>query len=341
MQYGGGKLEDESRPTQREASNEVSYGNFPAFPVYSTFMRSIWKGLPHNEADAAVAAWLSAPDGAERPLPADARAAVVEELRHRPKARLSHTFLYDELGSTLYEEICKTPEYFLTGHEAALVKAKAADIAFDAFHSAAANGDEQDVQVVVEFGSGDGHKTLALLRALRPLAQHTIYAPLDLSAEALQTCVSAVSAMVSSEPGRPLSTMPLQGNYDETLFEAAALPGRKLYLFMGSNLGNFTDAQAIAFLRGVARHMTHRDRLLLGVDTPHSSTKSSSMIEAAYNDARGVTAAFTINALRHVNRVAGLDFDWRDGWCHEAKYSHDERAIVTHLVSRREQVTAS
>jgi uncharacterized SAM-dependent methyltransferase len=223
------------------------------------------------------------------------------------------------------------------------------------------------VQVVVEFGSGDGHKTLALLRALRPLAQHTIYAPLDLSAEALQTCVSAVSAMVSSEPGRPLSTMPLQGNYDETLFEAAALPGRKLYLFMGSNLGNFTDAQAIAFLRGVARHMTHRDRLLLGVDTPVSSTKSSSMIEAAYNDARGVTAAFTINALRHVNRVAGLDFDWRDGWCHEARYSHneraivtarrvhasahhgafphryshDERAIVTHLVSRREQVTAS
>ena len=284
--------------------------------------RSIWQGSPHNKADAAVAAWLSAPDGAKRPLPADARAAVVEELRHRPKARLSHTFLYDELGSTLYEEICKTPEYFLTGHEAALVKAKAADIAFDAFHSAAADGDEQDVQVVVEFGSGDGHKTLALLRALRPLAQHTIYAPLDLSAEALQTCVSAVSAMVSSEPGRPLSTMPLQGNYDETLFEAAALPGRKLYLFMGSNLGNFTDAQAIAFLRGVARHMTHRDRLLLGVDTPHSSTKSPTMIEAAYNDARGVTAAFTINALRHVNRVAGLDFDWRDGWCHEAKYSH-------------------
>ncbi len=306
-------------------------------------MRSTWHGSPHNTADAAVAAWLSAPDEPAEPLAAGARAAVLNELRRQPKARLSHTFLYDALGSTLYEEICKTPEYFLTDHEAALVTAKADDIATDIagdvqqHRSVAATAEEEDVQVVVEFGSGDGHKTLALLRALRPLAQRTIYTPLDLSAEALHTCVAAVAVMASTEAGRPLSAIPLAGDFDERLPEAAALPGRKLYLFMGSSLGNFTDAQAIAFLRGVERHMTHHDRFLLGVDTPHSDAKSASTIEAAYNDARGVTAAFTLNALRHVNRVAGLDFDWRAGWYHEARYSMDERAIVTHLVARGEQ----
>ena len=170
-------------------------------------------------------------------------------------------------------------------------------------------------------------------------------------------------------PPPQLSAIPLQGDFAEQLPEAAGLPGRKLFLFMGSSLGNFSDTDALAFFRmvrsnlradrssaaaaaaadagcaemlaalmlavlmlaalmtshmtnqskhiqpnpsaQVASHMTTSDRFLVGVDTPHSALKPPSTLEAAYNDARGVTAAFTINALRHVNRVAGLDFNWQ------------------------------
>lgn len=163
--------------------------------------KSSWDGCPHNLSDDAVMSWLDAEDDAPpEVLDAELRASVLKGLRRRPKAHISHTFLYDEPGSTLYEEICKTPEYFLTLREGGLVVAQAADIAADL------HGEEggDNAQVVIELGSGDGHKTLSLLRALRPLAERTIYAPLDLSADALNTNVTACAVMASSEPGNPV-----------------------------------------------------------------------------------------------------------------------------------------
>ena len=138
-------------------------------------------------------------------------------------------------------------------------------------------------------------------------------------------------------PCAQLTAIPMAGRFEDTLPAATARAGRKLLLFMGSSLGNFTDTEALAFFRRVASHMRSSDRFLVGVDTPHSPHKPAQTLERAYNDTRGVTAAFTINALRHINRTAALDFDWRHGWRHEARYVPHEAAVVTTLIALGEQ----
>lgn len=288
--------------------------------------------------DPAVESWLALPD----PTPAPADPAVVtsifEGLATQPTARLSQVFLYDDAGSRLYEEITRTSEYYLTSKEDELLIQQAADIAQRPSDQPAA---EADTQVVIELGAGEGQKTMRLLEALAPLAARTIYAPIDVSAEALES--NAATAAPLQEQGR-FETRPFLGRFEEALPRAAALPGSKIFLFLGSSLGNYTDEECVQLLALVAAHMNVAtgDRFLIGVDTPHSERKPVKRIHDAYNDSRGVTAAFTVNALRHINALAGLDFDWRAGWRHVAEYRHSERAIVTHIEAVGEQrVTAA
>ena len=137
-----------------------------------------------------------------------------------------------------------------------------------------------------------------------------------------------------------LETRACHGRFEDCLPRAASYGAARLFLFLGSSLGNYNDDEATELLALVAAQMSGpHDRFLVGVDTPHSAKKPAVKIHAAYNDAAGFTAAFTLNGLRHANRVAGLDFRWRgDGWAHVAEYREHERAIVTHVEAVGEQV---
>ena len=134
--------------------------------------------------------------------------------------------------------------------------------------------------------------------------------------------------------------VPLAGRFEERLPEAAKLvDGPRLYLFLGSSLGNYDDAEIGAIFRLVRACMRDGggsgDRFVVGVDTPHSPRKPARVIHAAYNDAAGATAAFTLNALAHVNRVAGVDFDWEGGWRHIAEYDEACQPAISGADGRR------
>lgn len=259
---------------------------------------------------------------------APAAAAIVGGLRGSGAAppRISQVYLYDDRGSELYEQIVATPEYYLPEIETGLLRDNAAAIA---------NGGEaeQQTQVLVELGAGSSQPRSLFL--LRTLEQHCVYVPVDVSSAALDMTVAASAPLVAERAGA-LQLKPLVGLFEQRLPEAAQLPGRKLFLFLGSSLGNFSDAECVALFRLVASCMSEGDRFVVGVDTPHSVRKPAAMIDAAYNDAQGVTALFTLNALRHVNSVAGLDFDWEHGWKHVAVYDPERRAIVTHVEALRD-----
>ena len=157
-----------------------------------------------------------------------------------------------------------------------------------------------------------------------------VYMPADISASALEEAAVAVRAAL---PG--LCVRPLLGTYATCIQTARReLQGaRTTLLFLGSTLGNFDDAAAVSFLRSLAAVMRPRDRLLVGVDTPH---KPAAVIERAYNDEDGVTSAFNLNILAHVNRVAGTDFDIST-FEHRARYDEATSTICSAVVSKIDQ----
>ena len=220
--------------------------------------------------DAAVEEWLKLPDPepAVDPDPATV-ASILKDLNREPTARLSQVFLYDDAGSRLYEEITRTPEYYLTSKEDELLQQHAADIAQCSQQHPISPPSAARTQVVIELGAGEGQKTMRLLRAMAPLAARTIYAPIDVSAEALES--NAATAAPLQADGR-FDTQPFLGRFEDAIPRAAALPGKKLYLFLGSSLGNYSDSECAELLALVAKHMdaSNGDRFLIGVDTPHS-----------------------------------------------------------------------
>ncbi|KAF1686883.1 L-histidine N(alpha)-methyltransferase [Pseudoxanthomonas broegbernensis] len=243
------------------------------------------------------------------------RADVLAGLAHRPQ-RLPSKYFYDARGSALFEAITRQPEYYLTRVERALLARHAGDIAAGVGPRAR----------VVEYGSGSGLKTECLLGALpEPVA----YTPVEISAAALDACVARLRLRFPRLPMLPLCadfTAPL------ALPHPATAAARTLAFFPGSTLGNFEDAEAVALLRAMAATVGEDGLALVGIDL----VKDPAAIEAAYNDAAGVTAAFTLNLLARINRELGADFDL-DGFAHRARYVAARERIQTHLVSRRAQ----
>ena len=317
--------------------------------------RALLRAHSEEGVDPSVATWLALPEPPKTMHDASAAAGIIEMLC-RPKSRISQVHLYDAEGSRLYDEICKTPEcarppcglelraapFHLPAHEPSgssravkdYLTSKEAELLTSTAEDIASTGAAASLQVVVELGAGDGHKTMVLLERLCAQAARTIYAPIDVSREALESNVAVRQSRGVRKAKAwmaKLETRPLLGTFEDCLPRAAALGGSRIYLFLGSSLGNFSENEAVGLLSTVARAMGPSDRFLIGVDLPHSARKPAKVIEAAYNDARGVTAAFTLNALRHVNGLASLDFNWRDGWRHDAVYSMSERGVVTHV----------
>jgi L-histidine N-alpha-methyltransferase len=240
-------------------------------------------------------------------------AEVAEALSRR---ELPPKFFYDERGSRLFEEITRLPEYYLTRTERALLERWMPDWI-------GALGP----RALVELGAGSAEKTRIVLDAIAAASPSAVYVPVDVSAEFLDETAERIGAAYPT-----LGVVPLVADITDAFALPADLPRPTLHAFLGSTIGNFAPADAVQLLRRVRERMGDGDRFLMGVDL----RKDPAIVEAAYNDARGVTAEFNRNMLRVVNAQAGADFDV-DAWEHRAFYDRDAHWIEMHLVSSVEQ----
>lgn len=240
---------------------------------------------------------------------------VLAGLSATPK-RLPSKYFYDKRGSELFEEITRQPEYYLTRVELALLAERGADIARAIGPSAH----------VVEYGSGSGRKTRLLLDALHdPVA----YTPVEISRSALVGSVERLDAEFG-----PVQMLPVLGDFTRPVeLPAPEREGRRVLVFFpGSTLGNLTEAEAVQLLGAMRETMGPDGQALVGIDLE----KSPELIEAAYNDAAGVTAAFTLNLLARLNRELGADFDLAR-FRHRAVYVPGRGRIETFIDSLADQ----
>ncbi len=228
-----------------------------------------------------------------------------------PRAAIAPKFLYDSLGSRLFEAITELDEYYPTRTEAAIMARNR-----DAIARAAGSG-----HTLVDLGAGNCAKAAALFDVLRPQR----YVAVDISVEFLR---AALGDLQHRHPALPM--LGLGQDFSQHLqLPAAAGNGSRLMFYPGSSIGNFTPEQAAAFLRQVRIESLAGGALLLGVDL----VKPVALLEAAYADALGVTAAFNLNLLRNVNRVLGSDFDVAQ-WRHVALFNGAESRIEMHVEAR-------
>jgi L-histidine Nalpha-methyltransferase len=242
---------------------------------------------------------------------------VLAGLTASPK-RLSCRYFYDGEGSRLFDAICEQPEYYLTRAETAILRSHA---------GALASGFVGDV-TLVELGSGSAIKTRLLLDAFLKGRRAVRYVPIDICRPVLESCAAGLAERYPS-----LEIMAVAGEYHKGLQLLRTESDRpKLILWLGSNIGNFERGEAARFLRQVRDTMTRSDRLLVGVDL----RKDRKILEAAYDDAAGVTALFNLNLLGRINRELGGDFDLR-AFRHRAVYDEVVGRIEMYLVSTRAQ----
>jgi len=229
--------------------------------------------------------------------------------------RLPSRFFYDEIGSELFEEICTLPEYYPTRTERAILEYRAAEIV-------AASGAEE----LVELGSGAATKTEILLDAMAAADQLRLYVPFDVS----EVMVERVARRLVER----YAGLEVHGVVGDFLSHLGAIPegGRRLAAFLGGTIGNFAPERGRDFLASVNRRLAPGDHVLLGTDL----IKDVATVEAAYNDSRGVTAAFNLNILTVVNGLADADFD-PAAFRHRAFWNADRHRIEMRLVSRRPQ----
>jgi dimethylhistidine N-methyltransferase len=228
-------------------------------------------------------------------------------------------YLYDEVGSALFEVITVLPEYGLFRADERLLQQNADTIATALLPGRV---------VVAELGSGSGRKTLWMLEALAK-RQRTVYHPIEISRMALEEC-SRQLGQVHRVDIRPVPQPYLEGLRSVT---AERRPGEKLLvLFLGSSIGNFNGRAAEGFLAEVRQALTAGDALLLSTDLE----KPSSQLLPAYDDPLGVTASFNLNVLARMNRELEADFDL-SSFRHLARFDEAERRIEMHLLSTRAQ----
>jgi L-histidine Nalpha-methyltransferase len=231
----------------------------------------------------------------------------------RPQKEIACKYFYDEVGSALFDEICELDEYYLTRTEMAILEAHAAEMA-DAI------GEDCEL---IELGSGNAQKTRLLLEQLRsPRA----YLPVDISREPLE-----LSALRLAKQFPELRVLPVHGDFTGPLSlpETGDPRARRVVYFPGSTIGNFSPRAATSLLCTIAWLVGDGGGLLIGFDLD----KDPHIVWPAYNDSRGVSAAFNLNVLEHVNRELGADFDLA-AFSHRADYVRSKERMEMYLVSR-------
>lgn len=238
-------------------------------------------------------------------------------LSGNPK-QLFPKYLYDALGSKLFEAICHVEEYYPTRAETEILSRYADEIV----------GSVADCQTLIELGSGSAEKTRTLIEALLRKRTALLFVPIDISPSALE---ESSQTLLQAYP--TLRIEAYAADYFDGL--AALQPpaqGRALVLFLGSNIGNFQKQDATTFLRAIRRVLRPGDALLLGADLK----KARPTLERAYNDSLGVTRAFILNQLARINREFGANFDLRSFELISV-YSEDVGRIDVYLESLRDQ----
>lgn len=246
-------------------------------------------------------------------------AADVQYYLTQDPRQLPSRYFYDELGSALFEAICRLPWYRITRSESRLLAA----------HGSAIMRRAEPVAAIVELGSGSGEKLRTLLEAGAASAPRLPVHLVDLSASALELSTRALA------PFEGVEISSHRSSYEEGLRTAMGQirgPGRTLVLFLGSNLGNFDPPAAEAFLRGIRASLAAGDALLLGTDL----VKPEPELLRAYDDPLGVTAAFNLNLLARINRELGGDFALEQ-FAHRAVWNAADSRVEMHLVARSAQ----
>lgn len=247
-------------------------------------------------------------------------AEVVEHGLSQTPRSLPCRFFYDEVGSRLFERICSLPEYYLTRTEQAILNQHAPDMIRAAGHDRPIS--------LIEFGSGSSFKTRLLIEAALSRQERLEYVPIDISANFL---AASSHTLLADYP--QLHVTAIAAEYNDGIHAIPDHDCPRLILFLGSNIGNFDENEAVEFLSGVCSEMSTNDQILMGVDL----LKSPSIIEPAYNDAAGITEAFNKNLLHRINEELGADFDL-DRFEHHAPFRADRSRIEMWLMSRSQQL---
>ena len=256
-------------------------------------------------------------------------AADVERGLAAESKYVSPKYLYDEVGSQLFEQICLQPEYYLTMIEASILNKHAPVIS-------KLTGSNIEI---IELGSGSSSKTAILLSYLSLKKKRLYYFPIDISSSIL---VESTRRLKSQFPN--IRIIGIRSDYNLGIDKAAAAAGymsaernqeisdMKLVLFLGSSIGNFELIEARSLLGSVRKKLNTNDLLLVGFDLQ----KDESVLNAAYNDKAGITAKFNLNLLTRINRE--LDGNLELGkFEHHAFYSREKQRIEMHLVSKTDQ----
>lgn len=244
---------------------------------------------------------------------------VDEGLSASPKW-LSSQYFYDDKGSRIFQQIMAMPEYYLTACEFELLQNQSPEILAELGFSEHFN--------IIELGPGDGIKTKEMLTSFLAEGADITYVPIDISAEAINVLSNRMKKMLPS-----LTVNPQIGDYFEVMGKIEAQEHcPSLVLFLGSNIGNYTDAAAVDLLKHIHSHMRSADRLLVGFDLQ----KNPAVIRNAYDDPQGVTREFNLNLLVRINRELGGNFklDQFEFYCCYEPLSGELRS---YLVSLRDQ----
>lgn len=243
--------------------------------------------------------------------------AVLAEVRDglsRDQKELSPKYFYDARGSRLFEEITGLDEYYLTRTERRMLESLMPRWVAEA-----------NPLALVELGAGSAEKSRIILNAMRATGSAASYVPIDVSADFLQETARGIR---QEYPG--FRVIPVVADMTRELNIPKAVPRPALFAFLGSTIGNFEDDDAVALLRRIASVMQSGDRFLMGADL----VKDRGVLEAAYNDGRGVTARFNLNVLRVLNRELGADFNEED-FRHQAFFNPVQSRIEMHLIANR------
>jgi len=239
----------------------------------------------------------------------------------RPLKELSPKYFYDARGSELFERITALDEYYQTRTERALLEQWIPQWVADGRPA-----------TLVELGAGSASKSRIVLDAMEERGTGKLYVPVDVSGDFLHETAARLR-----EEYETLLVEPRVADMTEPIDLPHDLPRPAWYALLGSTLGNFDRGQSVHLLRRVAGRMREGDAFLLGVDQRPGPRKTVARLEAAYNDAAGVTASFNLNVLRVLNRALGSNFDV-EAFRHRADWCEEEGRIEMHLLSLRDQV---
>ena len=240
---------------------------------------------------------------------------VCTNLFESPRS-LPPKYFYDERGSLLFDQICATPEYYPTRKEDKLLQLYATQIIGSTLP-----------EHIIELGSGNSRKTRRLFDACAYLDHHCSYAPFDVCESMLQQAASKLGQDYGW-----LEISPLVGDYLAGLENLPRAEAANFFIFLGSTIGNFSPNEAEDFLQDLRNCMKKRDFLLIGADR----IKDIGILNAAYNDAQGLTAEFNLNLLNVINRELGSNFDIKK-FRHQANFNSELNQIEMRLITLEEQ----